>query len=182
MDSAVKKYADEQLREAYKLCYLPLIKYCNVRMGDARISADDCVQEAFIVFYNKLLSGEHIENPRAYLYRTVDNFVKRAVAQYARDTKHNLPLETAQELTVPELPFNAENLDYDLLAKELLNMLSEQEQRLYNLKYIERLPLSEIAKILEISPTAAAKRTSRLRKEIKDKLVDFIERQEEGGI
>lgn len=182
MNSAVKKRADEKLKEAYSLCYLPLIKYCNVRMGDARISADDCVQEAFLVYYNRLLSGEHIENPRAYLYRTTDNFVKRAVEAYSRTAKRTVPLEDAAELQSHDLPFDTANTDYDALAEKLLNTLSEQEQQFYKLKYIEQLPLSEIAEKLEISPTAAAKRSSRLRQHIKEKLNDYIESQSEGGI
>lgn len=182
MNSAVKKRADEKLKEAYSLCYLPLIKYCNVRMGDARVSADDCVQEAFLVYYNRLLSGEHIENPRAYLYRTTDNFVKRAVEAYGRTAKRTVPLEDAAELQSHDLPFDTANTDYDALAEKLLNTLSEQEQQFYKLKYIEQLPLSEIAEKLEISPTAAAKRSSRLRQHIKEKLTDFIESQSEGGI
>lgn len=182
MNSAVKKRADEKLKEAYGLCYLPLIKYCNVRMGDARISADDCVQEAFLVYYNRLLSGENIENPRAYLYRTTDNFLKRAVEDYARTAKRTVPLEKAEEIQFHDLPFDTANTDYDALAETLLNTLSEQEKQFYKLKYIEQLPLSEIAEKLEISPTAAAKRSSRLRKHIKEKVTDYIESQSEGGI
>lgn len=182
MNSAVKKRADEKLKEAYSLYYLPLIKYCNVRMGDARISADDCVQEAFLVYYNRLLSGEDIINPRAYLYRTADNFVKRAVESYGRAVKRTVPLDEAEELLSHDLPFDTANTDYDALAEKLLNTLGEQEQQFYKLKYIEQLPLSEIAEKLEISPTAAAKRSSRLRKHITEKLKDFIEFYSEGGI
>ena len=182
MNSAVKKRADEKLKEAYSRCYLPLIKYCNVRMGDARATADDCVQEAFLVYYNRMLSGEEIENPRAYLYRTVDNFAKRAVEDYSKSLKRTVPLEDAVEKCADTLPFDLENTDYDVLAQKLLDTLSEQEKQFYRLKYIEHLPLSEIAEKLETTPTAAAKRSSRLRKEIKDKLAYFIESQSEGGI
>lgn len=151
-------------------------------MGDARATADDCVQEAFLVYYNRMLSGEEIENPRAYLYRTVDNFAKRAVEDYSKSLKRTVSLDEAVEKCADTLPFDLENTDYDVLAQKLLDTLSEQEKQFYRLKYIEHLPLSEIAEKLEISPTAAAKRSSRLRKEIKDKLAYFIESQSEGGI
>lgn len=114
-------------------------------MGDARVSADDCVQEAFLVYYNRMLSGEEIENPRAYLYRTADNFLKRAVEDYARSLKRTVPLDEAEELCGDILPFDLENTDYDALAQKLLDTLSEQEKQFYKLKYIERLPLSAIA-------------------------------------
>ena len=99
MNSAVKHQADEALKKAYKLCYTPLIKYCNVRKGDAAVSADDCVQEAFLVYYNKLLSGETFENPRAFLYRTADNFLKQAIEQYVRHRNRTVPLEDAENLS-----------------------------------------------------------------------------------
>ena len=180
LNSAVKKLADEKLKEAYGLCYLPLIKYCNVRMGDARASADDCVQEAFLVYYNRLLSGEQIENPRAYLYRTADNFVKRAVESYSKTVKHTVPLEQASELQSDVLSFIAENTDYDSLAEKLLDSLSDREKQFYRLKYTEKLSLSEIAKLLDISPSAAA--SSRLRLQIKEKITHFIESQSEGDV
>ncbi len=121
-------------------------------MGDARTSADDCVQEAYLVYYNRMLSGEEIENPRAYLYRTVDNFAKRAVEDYVRSLKRTVPLDEAVEKCADTLPFDLENIDYDALAQRLLDTLSEQEKQFYTLKYIERLPLSAIAERLEISP------------------------------
>lgn len=182
MNSAVKKRADEKLKEAYELCYLPLIKYCNVRMGDANATSDDCVQEAFLVYYNRLLSGEEFENPRAFLYRTADNFVKRAVESYGNQLKRTLPLDEAEIVESWDLPFNIENTDFDALAQKLICTLTEQEKEFYKLKYIDKLSLAEIAQKLSISPVAAAKRSSRLRKQIIDKLNDFIDNECEGGI
>lgn len=177
MNSAVKKRADEIFKKTYSVCYLPLTKYCNVRLGAARDAADDCVQEAFLVLYNRLLSGEDIENPRAYLYRTADNFVKRALTSYSNDLKRKVPIENANETAAEEQPFDYDSQDYDLLAEKLLNTLGDKEQELYRLKYIEHRPLTEISEILGISPVAAAKRTSRLRATIKENLTELINNQ-----
>ena len=67
-----KKRADALLQECYDQYRIRLFNYCLSRL-DSREAADDCVQETFIVFYNKLLDGEEFENPRAFLYRTADN-------------------------------------------------------------------------------------------------------------
>lgn len=182
MNSAVKHQADEALKHAYELCFTPLLKYCNVRKGDAAVSADDCVQEAFLVYYNKLLSGETFQNPRAFLYRTADNFLKQAIEQFVRQRDRTVPLEDAEALSAAPLPFEASDLDYDKLAAVLLSELTTEEQALYRMKYIERRPLFEIAELLGISPAAAAKRTSRLRSRIKDKLTSTIQSQSKGGI
>lgn len=182
MNSAVKHQADEALKNAYELCFMPLIKYCRVRMGDAAMSADDCVQEAFLVYYNKLLSGEEFQNPRAFLYRTTDNFLKQAIEQYTRTRNRTVPLENAESLSADVLPFDTSDLDYDRLAAVLIGSLTQEEQTLYRWKYIERRQLSEIAELLGISPAATAKRTSRLRSQIKDKLTDTIQSHRKGGI
>lgn len=182
MNSAVKRQADEALKSAYELCFTPLIKYCRVRMGDAAVSADDCVQEAFVVYYNKLLSGETFQNPRAFLYRTTDNFLKQAIEQYVRNRNRTVPLEDAEHLSADDLPFETSDLDYDKLAAVLIGSLTSEEQTLYRMKYIERRQLAEIAETLGISPAAAAKRTSRLRSQIKDKLTSTIQSQRKGGI
>ena len=118
MNSAAKRQADKRFTEAYEACYLSLIKYCAARMGDARIQADDCVQEAFLVYYNKLLNGEEIRNPRAFLYRTTDNFLKQAVARYAREQKRHMSLEDAESLAATQQsPFSEHEPDYEACAR-----------------------------------------------------------------
>lgn len=178
MNSAAKRRADKGFTEAYEACYLSLIKYCAARMGDARIQADDCVQEAFLVFYNKLLNGEEIRNPRAFLYRTTDNFLKQAVARYAREQKRHVPLEDAENLAAAQQsPFSEHEPDYEACARTLLENLSEAEQTLYRLKYMEKRSLREIAELLDITPAAAAKRTSRLRAAVRERLSQVLQDQ-----
>ena len=62
----------------------------------------------------------------------------------------------------------ADSFDYDKCSAMLVSLLSVDEQELYEMKYLKRMPLTEIADRLNISPPAAAKRTSRLRQKIKD--------------
>lgn len=182
MNSAVKQQADEHLKQAYSLWYLSLLKYCLARKGSAPLSAEDCVQEAFLVYYNKLLGGEQIQNPRAFLYRSTDNFLHRALDRCQLEQSRTVPLESAAEVAAAELPFDACDLDYDLLSGVLISSLTEAEQQFYKLKYNEHRSLSEIAEILDISPAAAAQRSSRLRKRIQEKLTDTIQTYKEGGI
>ena len=70
---------DKTVSECYEKYFQSIYKYCRVRLGEFSQYAEDCVQDAFLVFYNKLRDGETVEQPRAFLYRTADNFVKRTV-------------------------------------------------------------------------------------------------------
>lgn len=162
---------ENEFDEYYNDYYDSILKYCRVRLGRFSENAGDCVQETFLVLYNKMTDGETIEQPRAFLYRTADNFVKRTIEKNQRLQQRTVPLdEIADTESPPTIP---NDFDYDKCAKILISMLSSQEQELYKLKYEEKRSLDCISQKLKISPAATAKRTSRLRK----KIVDLIKEQ-----
>lgn len=182
VNSAVKQKADGLLKQGYSDYYILLIKYCKVRMGEARASAADCVQEAFIVYYNKLLKGEDIKNPKAFLYRTADNFLKKSVADYQKTLQNASTLDEVELQTDFDFTLcDKDSIDYDECLRALLDSLKSDELKLYEMKYMEKKSLNEISEILNISQAAAAKRTSRLRTSIKEKLTEVIKNNTEGG-
>lgn len=177
----IKTTADRKLSEAYREYGGCLEKYCRVRLKEAADSTGDCVQEAFCIYYKKLLAGEEIEKPKAFLYRTADNMIKRAKQEHFRNASRFAPLEEAAETPADSFDEIADSLDYDKLKEKLLSHLSEAEQLLYERKYVERKSLKEIGKELGIPPTTAANRTSRLRAKIKSLTEELIDTVEKGG-
>ena len=168
-----KKRADALLQECYDQYRLRLFNYCLSRL-DSREAADDCVQETFIVFYNKLLDGEEFENPRAFLYRTADNFVKRQKQKDAVELKRSVPLEDAENIGVTdEYLTRIDLIDYEEIAKILLNLLTDEEKQIYDLRYIQKQGVEDIAEQLGISRPAASMRLMRLRNKIKDMVYSF---------
>lgn len=162
-----KSDADKILSKCYDDCYQSLLKYCRVRLGKFDGHAHDCVQEAFIVLYNKLKSEEAIENPRAFLYRTADNFIRRTVKECSKQQSRNVPLEEFSAVTVSSVPMISDDFDYDKCAEMLIAKLNEDEKQIYNMKYSEKMSIGEIAVSLNISPAAAAKRLQRMRDKVK---------------
>lgn len=161
-----KLSVEQFINDCYEKYYQSIFKYCRVRLGEFSEHAEDCVQDAFVVLQRKLNEGETVEQPRAFLYRTADNFVKRTVEHYSKERKRTVELTEAENAPAP--PIISDDFDYDEFARILIATLSEQEQELYILKYVQRKSLKEIAEILDIQPTAVAKRVSRLRQRIKD--------------
>ncbi len=161
-----KLSVEQFINDCYEKYYQSIFKYCRVRLGEFSEHAEDCVQDAFVVLQRKLNEGETVEQPRAFLYRTADNFVKRTVEHYSKERKRTVELTEAENAPAP--PIISDDFDYDEFARILIATLSEQEQELYILKYVQQKSLKEIAKILNIQPTAVAKRVSRLRQRIKD--------------
>lgn len=179
--AVIKSFANEKLSLAYREYGKLIEKFCRIRLKEAADYTDDCVQETFCIYYKKLLAGEEIEQPKAFLYRTADIMIKRVKAEHFKDAKHMVELDEARDVAAPQTDETSQNLDYDMLKKILLAKLSAEEQKLYIQKYVERKSLKEIGKELNIPPTTVANRTSRLRSKIKELTQNMIEEIEKGG-
>lgn len=178
---SARKQTTALLQQLYDDYRLKLFNFCLARLSGERESADDCVQETFLVLSSKLKNGEAIENPRAFLYRTAENFVRRRQEQIAKDTKRLVPLENATEAAASDEIYNEtlDSIDFDALAERLIEALNEDEKLLYNLRYIKNTRVDEIATILNISRPAVSMRLVRLKTKITQAVnnIDF----EKGG-
>lgn len=177
-----KKWADALLQQCYADYRVKLFNYCLSRLYGSREAADDCVQETFIVFYDKLLGGESFENPRAFLYRTADNFVKRQKQSAASDARRRVPLEDAWNVSSENSDYNEKiaEIDYDKCAEKLISLLSDEEKELYELRYIQKVSVESMAEMLGLSRPAASMRLLRLRNKIKDMVYGY-NIEEKGG-
>lgn len=177
-----KKRANTLLQECYNEYRIKLFNYCLSRLDGSREAADDCVQEVFIVLYNKLLDGEEFENPRAFLYRTADNFVKRQKQKEATELRHSVPFDEAEQIGITDEEYAAklDSIDYEECARILINLLTDEEKQIYDLRYIQKIGVEEIAEKLGISRPAASMRLMRLRNKIKTMVYD-LNIEEKGG-
>lgn len=169
-----KKRADEQLRQAYDTYYEKIARFCNIKLKN-RNEAEDCVQECFMVYYKRILSGEEIGNTSAFLYKIADNLIK---TQWRQDKKANniIPLDDIAETLAADEVYDYSNIDYDACTEKIIKILDEKEQYLYKLKYTHGKSIAEIAEELNISFDATAKRLSRLRQKVKE----IIEKEMKG--
>lgn len=180
--ASTKANADKMLREAYDMYYESVFKYCLVRTHYAKGSEEDSLQNTFLVYYKKLLTGEKIYNVKAFLYRTGENMCRQADTRFLRNAKRHVDISQVEDVPANEIqPFAAEP-DYDALKTKLIQLLSDEEQTLFHLKYEQKKSLAQIAHILHITPNAAALRTSRLRKKIKSLIDTTLNNYEEGEI
>ena len=164
--------SEKQVNKLFEDCYheyrVKLFNYCLARLSGNREEADDCVQETFTLFYKKLKSGEEFEHPRAFLYRTADNFVSRQKEKNAKDSKRNVPIDEVEIGTETDFFQRLEEIDFDAFAKELLSLLSEKEKEIYSLRYIEKMSVEEMAEKSGVSRPAMSMKLMRLRNKIKE--------------
>ncbi|MBQ9531484.1 MAG: sigma-70 family RNA polymerase sigma factor [Eubacterium sp.] len=177
-----KEEVDKLLHSAYEAYYESSYYYCIARTKYAKGSEEDSVQNAFLIYYKKLLAGESFKNIKAFLYRTCENMCRQADTKFLRDSKRSVDFEDMTDLPAKETDLLASELDYDKIKEELLLLLSAEEQELFSLKYEQGKSLTEIGDILGISPNAASLRFVRLRKKIKTLVTITIDKYREGGI
>lgn len=146
--------------EVYRRYYPELLKYCVSAVRDKEL-AEDLAQEAFL---KALQSADVFEDlgpnqHRAWLYRTVKNLI---CDRYRRAVLESQYLQTLEEEPGTE--------DAGIQAVEtalVLEKLSQEDRKLFVLRYIEGYNASEISKMLGIPPGTLRSRLSRCRNELK---------------
>lgn len=169
-----KRRADELLKQAYEQYYTIVYRFCLSRLKQDRHSVEDCVQEAFIVLYNKYLSGENIEFVSAFLLQTASNFVKK---RYAELEKANRQVDIEE---IRHIPSQNQDLDdrltFEEYSKQISAALSDTDAEIFSLRYIEEFKIEEIAVRMDMSIAAVTTRLSRMRNKLRDLLGDSLSR------
>ena len=157
--------------QCYKDYYQSLINFARARLRESGDFCEDCVQETFMVLYNRLQAGEEFEYPRAFLYKTLDNIIKKQKTKIMTDEINTVSLddlENSMEIAVHDA------VDYEKYIKILEDSLDEDEKFIYTEKYVNEKKIEQIAIENNLSVGAVTMRLSRLRKKLKNLLDDLI--------
>lgn len=165
-----KKAVQDRFTEIYNEYKSSIYKFCLVKLNGNSENAEDCMQNAFIVLYKRMLKGEEIEYPRAFLYRTADNLILKCIEQKVKHESNTVPLDDYEDKAYDEQHRIDSDIDYALLSKKLMTILNEDEQKLFKLKYIDDLTIEQVSAVLDASQTAIAKRLQRVREKIKNSI------------
>lgn len=171
MTDSIKTDTAALFEQLYNSHYQRLTAYATARLGEYREFSEDCVQEAFVVFHSKLQGGEEFGHPEAFLYRTVDNIVKKQRSK--RFAEESAAVSLDDENNIIELK-SEETVDYEKYIKQLEKRLTADEKRLYFAKYVQEKKIEEIAKEKGMTVAAVTMRLSRLRQKVKNELDDLI--------
>lgn len=154
---------EEKFLEVYEEHADALFRYCYFKVYD-RERAKDLVQEAYTRTWAYLREGKEVINLRAFLYKILHNVIvddirrKKAVSldqildegvQFASDTR--------------ESAINSETRE----VLDKLAMLEEKDREVLEMRYVEDLSVSEIAKILGTPVNLISVRIYRALKKLK---------------
>lgn len=167
-----KRKADELLNDAYKKYYTDVYRFCMSMLTSDRVAIEDCVQEAFIVLYNKYLDGEEVLFVKALLLKTAKNFVLKHLRDNAR-IDSALSIDDIEELMCDSDDID-EKLTFEEYNRQISAALSERDALLFKLRYIDEYSLQEIAETLDISASVVGTRIFRLKKRLVTILEDIL--------
>jgi RNA polymerase sigma factor (sigma-70 family) len=144
----------------------PLLRYAYALTG-RRVIAEEIVQEAFLQLHTH---GDGVENPRAWLFRSVRN----RACNHHRDGRREVSGDEAS-LAAAESPDGTpeevlQRLEAAGFLRLLLAELEEADRRLVHLKYFEDLRYREIAERTEMSIGNVGYRLHHILKQLADKL------------
>jgi len=148
----------EAFNELLRGVQQPLVRYIY-RLTGERASAEDILQEVFIIIYRKI---KWLENPKL--------FQPWAYRIASRETFRRLKTETRriQQITDEEILKLVQSAppeeiyEPELIAKipDFLAELSPASRAVVVLHYLEEMPLSQVAEILDIAIGTAKSRLS----------------------
>lgn len=158
----------EQLTELFDQAFTEhsdtMFRFFVLRISD-RQTALDLTQETFARFWATLSKGEVVQNSRAFLFTIAGNLAKN----HLRDRKHNSSLETLSEdgFDVSDATQDTSEFATTEQLKRIFKTLSPEDTLLLTLRYIENIPVTEIARALGSSRVGVSVRLHRLTKKLK---------------
>jgi RNA polymerase sigma-70 factor (ECF subfamily) len=124
--------------------FAPLTYFANSIVHDEK-NAEDIVQDAFVILWQRRKKQSHITSITAYLYKTVRNQALKLLRKQNRSRE--LPAEAVTEASIEEAMIAAET------ARELyqvIDSLSPALQQVVRLFYLDGKTPAEIATLLDI--------------------------------
>ena len=160
-----KKKADDLLQEGYAKYYTAIYRYALSRLGDPHKS-EDVAQEAFVVYYKRLRTGEIFTAPRAFLYRTADHLVQK---QFDRQKRAQNCITLDEVIEIPAQNADPdERLTFEEYSRQISAALSDTDAAMFSMRYIEDLKIEDIAARMNMSVPAVTTRLHRLRKKLRE--------------
>ncbi|QNK42261.1 RNA polymerase sigma factor [Caproicibacter fermentans] len=165
---------DSESEELKKL-YHQILSYCRKNLIDAG-SAEECTQDVFSVYFEKAAQIK-IRNPRAWLFRTADNYLHKYNQKFQQEKQSIFPLpnleDDAEDMEDIRFAYEQdfdrfweESVDIDKEVNQVLSGLSHAEQTLYHQYYKENMSIKELMELYQVSSTAMKAKLFRLKQHI----------------
>ena len=146
-----KAHRGDNENEDLKKLYSQIINYCRKNLINAA-SAEECTQDVFAIYFEKASQIE-IRNPRAWLFRTADNYLHKYNQKFRQEKQEIFPLPDPEDDNedMEDIRFGYEqdffpegSVDIDRDVEKVLSRLSDDEFELYDLHFRKHISLQEL--------------------------------------
>ena len=150
------------LQEKFTLIYNEhadaIFRHVYYRIND-RERALELMQGVFAGLWKRMADGAQVEHPQAFLYASARN----ATINEWRDRKANISLESLMEAggDIPYDDADAQELAAQKEAVGKLQHIEEPYREALTLRYVDDLPVQQIAQILGENPNTISVRIKR---------------------
>ena len=170
------------ISKLYSEYYDSIVKYCSAMLDDEYEDAELCAQEVFEQAYKDEKKLMQHPNIVGWLKKTALHRVKRFLRNKSKRIKTEVHITDLSERYMESLQYlqdfdNTFVQDKDIAAMKdtILNQLSEDDRKLYTLRFIDKLTYKELAPHIGLSESAARMRTVRLELHIKELVSKMFE-------
>lgn len=159
---------DRAFIEAYDEYADAIFRYCLVRVRDREV-AHDLMQETFTKTWGYLQAGNEIENLRAFLYKVAHNTTMSTLVKTKSDSLDALKEEQGYDPKEEQEASPEDRAEQSLMMKHL-EQLDEASRDTLVLRYMNGLPVKEIAVMRGEEPGAVSVRIHRALKTLQEKM------------
>lgn len=147
-----------------------LRRICTYKLSSYPDEVDDVIGETYLALCNAIDKGIEIQNPKAWLYGTLNNQIKLKYSEIDRKKKIYIRLESVEHELFYNVDFEKDELSEEIietLKDDIFDELIEAERTLLVLIYKKKIKLKDVAKILNTSEAAVKQKHYRLKRKIK---------------
>ena len=143
-----------------------IFRFAIYKLSD-REKAKDVVQESFVKMWEYMSTGSDVQNPRALIFRIASNAI---IDSYRRKKDLSLDFLTDEGYDPADHDQAGRIVDKSegALALALVNKLDPQYRDVLLLRFVDGLPVQEIAEMLDERENTVSVRLHRGIKELKD--------------
>lgn len=148
-----------------------LRRICNYKLSAYPNEIDDVIGETYLALCNTIDKGIEIQNPKAWLYGTLNNQIKLKYSEMDKKKKIYIRLENVEHELFYNLDFDEKELSQETIEKikdDVFDELTDAEKTLLILIYDKKIKLKEVAKILNTTEFAIKQKHYRLKHKIKN--------------
>lgn len=109
-----------QFKDVYDEYYEKIFHYCHLKLGNRQL-AEDCTQEVFFLFSQKMNKLPLTTNVPAWLYKTSKNIIRN----YYHKNKGEISLEETEDIAVEENKIESATVFDDILEEDEIRLLKE---------------------------------------------------------